>query len=163
MRPHPNDDVEVASWTAHPRASFARQTHPCAVSRPGWDFHFEPPGAHHDATALAGVADRTSDLAAAAAGRARLLTLEVQGTRRSRVGFFQRNLGCVLDVLAAHRPPAPPPPAAKEVEQILEALAARGAAAPQQVIEVELVGLPAAACPSLGLRLFERLGHLPAI
>src|SRR5207247_4149316 len=64
MRPHPNDDVEVASWTAHARASFARQTHPGAVSRPGWAFSFPPPGAHPDPTDLADVPARPGDLAA---------------------------------------------------------------------------------------------------
>ena len=105
MRPDANDHVEVAARAAgHAGAAFVREADPRAITGARRDLYFEPPRAHNDAASLAGVADGAGDFAATSAGRADLLALEVQRPRRPRVRLLERNLGRVLDVLAAHGP-----------------------------------------------------------
>ena len=111
-------------------------------------------GRSDGARALAGVADRARDLAAAAAGRAGLLALQLQRARRPVVGLFQRDLGRVLDVLAAHRARCRAAAAEDPAQHVAEVerrrrLRAAAALAPQQVVDVERERLASSRGPPL--------------
>src|SRR3990170_9144216 len=128
--------------------------HTGAVLHAGRYLHLEPLGPDDGARALANVADGPGDLAAAAAGGARLLRLQLEQPGRALKRLLQRDLCGVLHILPAHRPP----PARERLEDPLE-----GAAAPtatEQVAEVERLGERGAARPA---GLLERLRLLPAL
>ncbi len=104
MGAHPDHDVEVAAGAAADAGpALAGDAYARAVADSGRNLDLQPLEAEGGAGALADVTDGARDLAAAAAGAAGLLRLQLQEAGGAGERLLQGHLGGVLDVLAAHR------------------------------------------------------------